>query len=746
MADWNLFRGNAQQTGCSTDQGPARGEIAFRTPLGRQWYAPPLVEGERAYQVCPGRKGRRILCVDVGSGETVWETHGEREPGPDDLPAKLRLSSRIVDGDRSLFVRALNDDGIYEIAKSDGRVLRAIRGNGILDYRTHPAPILAGNARYLVYPVGTQSTAGASAARTGDRIWRHVACRDTESGALMWTYNVGQFFGEPAVTDDSVYVGTSEGYVYRLAITIAESDSSRIGTASPRRIRWQRKLDAPVNASPAVSGGRLYFGANDGVVYCVNAEDGSKVWTYRAGRPKEAAFIFFSKPEVSGGEVLIGDAHGIVHVLSADSGDLIRAFEAPDWVRAKPARSDDGLLVASLDGTVALYDYSGAEVWRRRLNRWHLTCDPVVAGEVALVVTSDMTLWCLSLSDGSIRWRISLVDYPVDWVAFDEFQSSPQVSGQRVFVGTPGHFLYAVDKDSGEPLWRFETGGEIPCDPICVEESVFFGQQGGEGSFFSLDASTGAVRWKQDLGRVWAAPTYCDGLLYVAGAGGVAYCLEAHSGRIIWRYPIASDLYAAPPVDGDLVYFGSWDHWLYALNRHTGALAWRFDAETYLDSGAPVVKDGRLYLPTMGPRFYCLSARTGEIIWSFVPQTVWTTNASPAVSGDRIVITVFASGGRPYSTYDIWTYCLNATNGDVIWKYHAGGLNGPTIAGNRVYFGSTSRKDRNFYCLDLAGNGDGTTDALFAVPLEFNVLESCTAISGTRAYVYAEDGYLYGID
>lgn len=78
--------------------------------------------------------------------------------------------------------------------------------------------------------------------------------------------------------------------------------------------------------------------------------------------------------------------------------------------------------------------------------------------------------------------------------------------------------------------------------------------------------------------------------------------------------------------------------------------------------------------------------------------------------------------------------------------YPAGGLNGPTIAKNKVCFGSTSRGDHTFYCLDLEGNGDGTTDCLFKTPLEFNVLESCTAIVGDCAYVYAEDGYVYAIE
>lgn len=746
MANWNLFRGNFAQTGVSADSGPSRGRIAWKTPLGRQWYSPPLVIDGRAYQACPSRLGRKLICIDVETGGVVWEAMGLRGAGEDELPDRIRLSSRIVRAGHSLFVRALNDDGIYEIAAEDGSCRRVIRGNGILDYRTHPAPIFAGGEQHLVFPLGTQAAAGASGSATGDRIWRDMACRRTDTGELLWTYRVGQYFGTPAITDDSICVGTADGYVSVLDLTAPSSTDTAIGTARPRRIRWEEKLPAAVNASPAVEDGRAFFGCEDGWLYCRTVADGAGLWSYAAGDPEPRAFINFSTPAFAEGMVFIGDARGRLHLVAKDTGTGRVLWQADDWIRARPAPIDGGVIVACIDGSVSRVDYRGSVVWRADLGPWHLTCDPVVSGDSVLVVGSDMVLSCLAADTGTLRWAETLVEYPEDWVAFDEFQSSPAVSDSRVFVGSPGHFMTAVDAASGSRLWRYETGGEIPADPICVDGRVYFGQQGGESGYFCARAADGSILWRQELGRVWAAANLHEGRLFIAGAGGTAYCLDPESGSIRWQFQASSDLYAAPPVFEDLVYFGSWDYWLYALHADTGRLAWRFDAETYLDSGAPAVRHGRLYLPTMGPRFYCLDARTGAILWTFAPQKCWTTNASPAVTEDRVVMTVFAEGGHPYEPYDIWTYCLDAFDGRVLWKYHAGGLNGPTVAGGRVYFGSTSRGDHRFYCLDLAGRGDGTTDCLFTVDLDFNVLESCTAIYGDRAYVYAEDGYLYAIE
>jgi outer membrane protein assembly factor BamB len=49
----------------------------------------------------------------------------------------------------------------------------------------------------------------------------------------------------------------------------------------------------------------------------------------------------------------------------------------------------------------------------------------------------------------------------------------------------------------------------------------------------------------------------------------------------------------------------------------------------------------------MGPRFYCLGARTGDEIWRFHDEEIWTTNASPTIAGGSRVMTVFEAGRMP---------------------------------------------------------------------------------------------------
>ena len=53
-------------------------------------------------------------------------------------------------------------------------------------------------------------------------------------------------------------------------------------TRSGKR-KWSFATDGSVRFAPFVSKGRIYFGSDDGHIYCVNALNGSQIWKYRPG-------------------------------------------------------------------------------------------------------------------------------------------------------------------------------------------------------------------------------------------------------------------------------------------------------------------------------------------------------------------------------------------------------------------------------------------------------------------------------
>ena len=67
---------------------------------------------------------------------------------------------------------------------------------------------------------------------------------------------------------------------------------------------WTFTTRARVDSSPAIAGGRVFVGSNDGRVYGLDLASGKKVWEYEAASPVT------SSPAVAKGKVVVATADG----------------------------------------------------------------------------------------------------------------------------------------------------------------------------------------------------------------------------------------------------------------------------------------------------------------------------------------------------------------------------------------------------------------------------------------------------
>jgi outer membrane protein assembly factor BamB len=169
-----------------------------------------------------------------------------------------------------------------------------------------------------------------------------------------------------------------------------------------------------------------------------------------------------------------------------------------------------------------------------------------------------------------------------------------QVNGVA-FYGSWDGYEHAVDAATGTQLWSAYLGQttDTNCTPPTVgvastasagtitvngtaTQAVFVG--GGDGNFYALDASTGAVLWKTSLGMppnyfLWSSPLFYHGSIYEGIAsfgdcplirGGIVQ-LDAATGAIqhtLYTVPAGcagASVWGSPTVDtatGD-IYFGT---------------------------------------------------------------------------------------------------------------------------------------------------------------------------------------------
>ena len=169
---------------------------------------------------------------------------------------------------------------------------------------------------------------------------------------------------------------------------------------------------------------------------------------------------------------------------------------------------------------------------------------------------------------------------------------SPAVAGDRVFIGSCGGSVYALDRASGKPVWEYDTGEDGP-------RAQFHGEAIVTGStlvvpsdvepashLYAFDQATGEVRWKMKFeGGVFAAPLLFGKSIVAAGMTGKLARIDLASGKVLWSMTPdgvrpSMPRITSPTSDGKRVYFGSNSGKLFAIDAAKGNVVWKTETTT----------------------------------------------------------------------------------------------------------------------------------------------------------------------
>ena len=120
----------------------------------------------------------------------------------------------------------------------------------------------------------------------------------------------------------------------------------------------------------------------------------------------------------------------------------------------------------------------------------------------------------------------------------------PVVHGYVVYAVDVNGNVYAIDAESGAQIWHQALGEQVRAGPALSEDGsrLFVGSEGGK--LDALDTADGFVVWSRESeGQVLSKPVVSGSTVYEAVVFGQdrIRALHVDNGRDIWTYPVVEE-------------------------------------------------------------------------------------------------------------------------------------------------------------------------------------------------------------
>lgn len=299
-------------------------EPKFCHPSNSYASCTPYVEQGRVY-VHFGEYG--TACLDTQTGNKLWERRDfvcEDFRGP--------ASSPIVDGD-TLFVHFDGVDYQFVVAldKNTGKTLWRVDRD--IDYGTDDGDYKKAFCTPTIIEVDGQRQLISQAAI-------ETIAYEPDTGREIWRVHNEGFNSSARPIYEQGLVFLASGGFSNMALAAVRPDG--IGDVTATRVAWHTGKAVPRFASQLVIDGRLFMINDSGVMSCLDAETGKRIWM------KRARGEYWASPLYAGGNIYFCSKDGQVLVIrAADECKILAENQFPAGFNASPAVIDDSLILRS---------------------------------------------------------------------------------------------------------------------------------------------------------------------------------------------------------------------------------------------------------------------------------------------------------------------------------------------------------------------------------------------------------------
>lgn len=199
-------------------------------------------------------------------------------------------------------------------------------------------------------------------------------------------------------------------------------------------------------------------------------------------------------------------------------------------------------------------------------------------------------------------------------------------------VGYPGNKLSCISLVHGKHYWEVPIK-DVSSTPIIVDDRLIMSS--GPGILTAYDLKTGKTGWKFSAeGRLLAAPSYADGLLYLGSDQGLFYAISASDGKELYRVNLKNPIVNSAAI-GQYVYVADVKGNLNALSLRDSVVVWQAKLRAPVWT-APTLSDSHVIVAHSGGEVIAFDALSGQEQWRY--DAVDVVKASPIIVGKYVIV------------------------------------------------------------------------------------------------------------
>ena len=341
---------------------------------------------------------------------------------------------------------------------------------------------------------------------------------------MAWKTSLpGRGLGSPIIVGDRVIVSAASGphQDKLLILCFSERDGSELW----RRSFWAtgrtmcHKKTCVAAPTPTSDGKHIYVLWSSNDLVAVDLE-GNLKWMrgLTLDYPNASNSLGMSSSPIIAGGTLVAQVENDSESFAAGF-DLLTGMnrwkvdrpKMANWTSPVTMRMDGKVIVAlqSGKGVTGISPSTGSELWNFSKGASTIPSG-AAAGETLIIPSRGLTALKPDPAGGepAALWN-QKTQKPAT--------ASPLVTGERLFFTNSAGVLTAVERKSGERLWRIRMKGPFSGSPVaCGNDHLYFFNEEGLGQVVDISGETGEVVSEFDLGEtILATPSRSKNSLYI---------------------------------------------------------------------------------------------------------------------------------------------------------------------------------------------------------------------------------------